>query len=206
MSRMPFGALAGFVCLACLTFALSQRPVRAGEGPPTKEIKLGEIFSTSIQEGMKDLHTSLKEDSPERRHYAQIAETLGEQKSPPCLAVLRGETIREAVTAAARWVAAKQPKDEIFGPDAASKSKRYWLFVYINRTSSEPPMWLIQPPTVTGITVRFSYTKQDEGFKRTTDSYPYLYLVPLVELGGSDPPQAELVFLEKHVKATFPGR
>jgi hypothetical protein len=203
---MPFGALAGFACLACLMFALSQRPVRAGEEPMTKEIKLGEIFTTSIQEGMKDLHTSLKEDSPERRHYAQIEEALRKQKSPPCLAVLCGDSVQEAVKAAARWVEAKQPKDEILGPDAASKSKKYWLFVYLNHGSSTPPLWVVPPPTVVGGVVRFAYRKPDGESDQTTDFSPYFYLVPLGEFGGSDLPVAELIFLEKHVRAKFPDK
>jgi hypothetical protein len=207
MSRCHFHIRVGIcVITAGLIFEPPHRPIRADSEPKPKEIKLSDVFSTSIQEGLNDLVGNLAEDSPERRSYSQIRHTLRERKSQPCIAIARGDTIQEAVTAAARWIEAKAPAGEIFGPDAKSKSKEYWLFVYINHTSSTPPMWLIQPPVISGSKVRFTYTRPDGNSDQTNDHSPYLYLAPLGEFADPAELEAELVFLEKSVRARFSAK
>ena len=141
-------------------------PVSSG----VREIDLPAIYSTSIQKNLKDVYRSLKEDSPEQggtiRHSWKC-------KISALLTIVRGEDIREAVLATARFVTAKRRPAGPVGPDDKSASKKLWLFVYLGHAHSTPHNWLISPPTVFGTRVRFMYTSfegwlSDEPIAETT--------------------------------------
>ena len=190
---------------------------RAAQGEPlsfrdVREIELSAIYSTSPQKKLEDVYHGLKEDSPEWKEPYNVGSVLADAKSPPLVAVVRGENVREAVLATARFVKSKSSGP--VGPDEKSASRKCWLFVYLGHASSTPPEWLIYPPTVFGTRARFSYTRfdgwftpdPDEGWDRTADDHSYLYWVPLGEVADPSKLKAELVELTKTVEASYPAK
>jgi hypothetical protein len=177
-----------------------------------REIELSAVYSTSSQKKLEDVYHGLKEDSPEWKEPYNIGSALADAKSPPLLTVVRGENVREAVVATARFVKSR-PSGPV-GPDDKSASKKCWLFVYLGHASSTPPEWLIYSPTIFGTRVRFSYTRfegwftpdPDEGWDRTADDHSYLYWVPLGEVSDPSELRAELVELVRAVKAIYPAK
>ena len=182
-------------------------PVSSG----VREIDLPAIYSTSIQKNLKDVYRSLKEDSPEREALFDIGDSLERAKSPAMLTVVRGEDIREAVLATARFVKATPRPAGPVGPDETSAGKNFWLFVYLGHAHSTPHNWLISPPTVFGTRVRFMYTSfegwlSDEPIAEATGYRAYLYWVPLGSVAEPSESKAELVELAKAVRARYPAR
>jgi len=150
---------------------------------------------------------------PKSNAFNSLNKTLRERRSPPFLAIVRGENIKEAVLATARFIELKEPPGKPVGPDDKSISKKHWLFVHIAHTGSSPPQWLIYPPTVFGTKVRFTYTRFDgwftldpgEGWDVTADDHAYFYWVPLGPFEDSDQLRAEMVEFCKLVKASYPA-
>jgi hypothetical protein len=185
------------------------------EGAPDfrdrRDVDLSTVYSTSYQEKLERISRHLPENSDERRAVAGIVDKLRTSKSPPLVAVVRGDDIRQAVVASARYVTLKDLPARPLGPDDRSPSKKFWLFVYLGHDSSTPPQWLVHAPTVLGPRVQFTYTRFDSQFwhgsnDATADDSMYLYWVPLGMFEQAEEVKVELVELTKTVKAAYPPR
>jgi hypothetical protein len=178
-----------------------------------REIDLSAIYSTSYQKKLKHIYERhLPEKSPGGTAFRSINDSLCEARTPPFLAVVRGEDFKEAVLATARFVKLKEPPARPIGPDDKSTSKKCWLFVHIAHASSSGPFWLVYPPTVYGKKVRFSYAHNEGYFSdelidaRSADDHSYFYWVPLGEVADPGEVKAELTELSKTVKASYPAK
>lgn len=207
---------------ACLVYvATSAHPIaQASEkdepafASDVREVELSAVYSTSGQKKLEPVYRHLAEKSPERKAFESIDDALRESRSPPLLAVVRGDDIKEAVLATARFIRLKEAPARPIGPDDKGASKKHWLFVHIAHTGSSPPQWIVYPPTVFGKRVRFSYTRFDgwftpdpgEGWTVTADDHAYFYWVPLGVFEETDQVRAELVELSKTVKASYPAK
>jgi len=221
MSRIKIAcvvfALGAFASLAYLSnspgLPLRAAPKADRDRPEVREIELSAIYSTSYQKNLERVYRHLPEDSPERKALESIDDRMRESRSPPLVALVRGEDIKEAVLATARFIGMKEPPARPVGPDEKSASKKHWLFAHIAHTGSSPPQWLIYPPTVFGAKVRFTYTRFDgwftpEGDESTdvsADDHAYFYWVPLGVFEDSDQIRAEMVEFCKSVKASYPA-
>ncbi len=222
MSRAATAAFLTAVTAALVGQAFGPTPARetalgsqkAEPGAPTvREVDLTSIYSTSGQRKLVDVYNTLDERAPEWNEPSNIGEALRRAKSQPMLAVVRGETIKEAVHATARHVRLKKPPEQPVGPDDKSASKKYWLFVYLGSGHSGPLMWRVYPPTVYGAKVQFSYASftgwflsdPDETSEATADDHAYEYWVPLGTFEDPSQLKAELVELTKRVKAAYPA-
>jgi hypothetical protein len=179
--------------------------------PEVREVELSAIYSTSDQKKLEPVHRHLREKSPERKAFESIVEALREIRPPPRLAVVRGEDIKEAVLASARFFKLKQPGDRPVGPDDKSTSRKCWLFVYLGHAQSKPHNWLESPPTVFANRARFMYTTfegwhSDRPIGEAVGYGAYLYWVPLGEVADPSELKAELVELTKMVKASYPAK
>lgn len=210
--------LGTFACLTCMM--ISGQPIALAapkddpDFPEVREIDLSTIYTSSDQKKLKLVYGQLDEKSEERKAYDTIGRALSESRSPPGLTVVRGENIKEAILATARFIKLKDPPAGPVGPDDKSTTKKLWLFVHIAHDSSSPPQWLIYPPTVFANKVRFTYTHfdgwfspdPDEGRSASADEHPYYYWVPLGEVARPTELRAEMVELSKTVKASYPAK
>jgi len=176
-----------------------------------REIDLTAIYSSSAQKKLERVERHLPENSPELKALAEMNEALRDARTPPLLAVVRGENVKEAVLASARFVKSKPRPARPLGPDDKSTSKKVWLFVHLSHTGSTPPQWLIYPPTVFAHQARFTYTSFEGWFsdwprESTTDDHAYFYWVPLGTFETPNEVEAELVEFSKTVKSSFPPR
>jgi hypothetical protein len=177
-----------------------------------KEIELSKIFSTSGQSKLKDVRESVPDDSAGRKALRALEETLMVSKSGPRIGIVRGENIAEAVIASDRLVGMKMPPKSAVGPDEKSTSSKHWLFIYFGTKHSSPPHWVVYPVQIAGTRFRFSHSVNDfspgdgVGEAISLDFIAYLYWVPLGELKDSSEADAELLLMEKAVKATFPRK
>lgn len=181
--------------------------------PEVREIQLSAIYSTIGQRKLTRVYDAFDADTPEWDALPEIARILREAKSPPTLAVVRGDSGKEAVLATARHVRLKKSPAEPIGPDDKSTSKKYWLFVYLGSGHSGPLKWRVYPPTVYGAKVQFSYARfdgwflsePDEMYEITGDDRAYEYWVPLGTFEDPSQLKAELVELTKKVTVTYPA-
>lgn len=215
--------------VACLVFALPSAfaslaylsnsvgvPVRAApktdpDFPEVREIELAAIYSTSGQKKLEGVYRHIPEKSPELEAFVSINDMLQEGKSPPRLAVVRGEDIREAVLATGRFLKLKDPPARPVGPDDKSACKKCWLFVYLGHAQAKPHNWLIFPPTVFGTRVRLMYTSfegwhSDEPIGEAVGYGAYMYWVALGDVADPSELKAELVELSKTVKGAYPAK
>src|SRR5262245_26156423 len=221
MPRVIIGCVViGILAAVALQPAFTELPrqiVQASQksetGPPeVKEIEFAAIYSTSPQKKLKNVRESLGSGSAEEKVLASLETALAAIKSPPVVAVLRGDDIGQAVLAAEHFAKMKSRPTGPVGPDDKASSKKVWLFVYISHTHSSPPRWIIHRPTVYGTGIRLTYTEYDGWFTGpggdsvSLDLHPFLYWVPLGEYSDPSSLQAELVYLQKTVKASFPGK
>ena len=89
-----------------------------------REVDLSAIYSTSSQKQLKDVFQRFKDDPLEREVLHSIGDTVAKAESPALLTVVRGEDIREAMLAAARFVKATPRPAGPIGPDDKSTSKK----------------------------------------------------------------------------------
>jgi hypothetical protein len=177
-----------------------------------KEIELSKIYSTSAQTKLKDVRESVPDDSTGRKSLRALEDSLMANKSPPLVGIVRGDSIAEAVIASGRLVGMKKPPKSAVGPDDRSTSSQHWLFVYVGAKHSSPPHWVVGPVQVFGGRIRFSYSVDDfwpfdaVGQMVSLDFLAYLYWVPLGELKDPSKADAELVLIQKSLKATFPTK
>lgn len=179
-----------------------------------KDIPLSSVYTNTNQPKLKSIYSGIfKADSPESEARQALEQAMFKRKpKKPLVAVVRGDTIQQAVLASARLAAMKEFPEAPVGPTDGSTSKKYWVLVHLGIAHSNPPCWLLSRPQQADDRVRVSYTENDfwpadqGGTGVTLDGIPYLYWIPVDRPGEGAALSVELVSLKKTVEAKFPKK
>jgi hypothetical protein len=185
MVRISWILLAVFGCSA------DSRTGPASAKPTSRKIPLGEIYSTSDQEGLKKVSRAFflaKDGSktyvdPYGRRLDDIQHQFRAGGSN--LALVRGKDLTAAIHASALALLGGRSFDSVVDPEERPISDQLWLLVYFGTAGSTPPAWLIESVDQDGRLIRVTFRRSRA---LTKDLERYLAWIPLGPLddGGYD--------------------